>query len=262
MNLRYQFKISLLPASGPRWGGVMGRRQCLNTNQSVSIRGCLDVLLGAHDPSALEFDMCRLWLKPTTRLSFPEECLERFGLILNLWLDYYSCDDDIYFAWPYFYGVIRSCVLSFLCSYNFDKLASSSHLLFSSCGFKGEIVWTQTFWSKSCNGLWYSKWDLHWSFEFEPGFQFCWILSGTIVIVCSILTLDLHILCSFSIFPKILNYSYCFSQSRWPSWQSSLALFSWRPFSLGRDSGFSWDTFALLWLRCWRRMLILIYNNY
>ena len=101
-------------------------------------------------------------------------------------------------------------MFSFLCSYNFDKLASSSHLLFSACGFKGEIVWTQTFWSKSCNGLWYSKWDLHWTFEFEPGFQFCWILSGTIVIFCSILTLDLHILCSFSIFPKILNYSLLF----------------------------------------------------
>lgn len=152
---------------------------------------------------------------------------------------------------------------SFSCSYNFDKLASSSHLLFSSCGFKGEIVWTQTFWSKSCNGLWYSKWDLHWTFEFEPRLQFCWILSGTIVIFSSILTLDFHILCSFSIFPKILNYSYCFFSIQ----MTKLAIipctvFLETLFFGKRFRFFLRHFFPPVTMMLTTDVLILIYNNY
>lgn len=50
-------------------------------------------------------------------------------------------------------------------SHNIDELASTGHILFSSCGIMDEIVRTQAFWCKSCNGIWHIKWHIHWAFE-------------------------------------------------------------------------------------------------
>lgn len=69
-------------------------------------------------------------------------------------------------------------ILMHACSYNFDKLASSCYILFSSCCTKNETFWAQAVWSKGCDGIWDSQWNFNWTFEFELGFQFCWILSG------------------------------------------------------------------------------------
>lgn len=70
-----------------------------------------------------------------------------------------------------------------ICSYNFDQLASACHVLFPSCGAQNEILWAQTFWAESCNWIWDFKWDLNWTFKFEPGFQFCWLLSSMFIMV-------------------------------------------------------------------------------
>lgn len=66
-------------------------------------------------------------------------------------------------------------------SNNFDKLASACHILFPSCGTQNEILWAQTFWAESRNGIWDFEWNLNWTFKFEPGVQFCWLLSGMVV---------------------------------------------------------------------------------
>ena len=88
-----------------------------------------------------------------------------------------------------------------LYSYYIDKLASSGHFLFSSCGSMDEIVWTQTIWCKSCYGFWHSKWNLDWTPESEPWFQFCWFLSGKINSseYSLLLHVQLLVLCHFSI---------------------------------------------------------------
>lgn len=64
----------------------------------------------------------------------------------------------------------------FSCSYNSDKLASTCHILFPSFGTQNEILRAQGFWAESRSWIWDFKWNLNWTFKFEPRVQFCRLL--------------------------------------------------------------------------------------
>jgi hypothetical protein len=70
-----------------------------------------------------------------------------------------------------------------LCSHNFDKLASTCHILFPSFGTQNEILWAQTFWAESRSWIWDFKWNLNWTFKFEPRVQFCRLLSSMVFVL-------------------------------------------------------------------------------
>lgn len=73
-------------------------------------------------------------------------------------------------AWDY------KLKLSFSCSYNSDKLASTCHILFPSFGTQNEILRAQGFWAESRSWIWDFKRNLNWTFKFEPRVQFCRLL--------------------------------------------------------------------------------------
>lgn len=116
-------------------------------------------------------------VKPSTKCCLVLRRNEENARLFYLYVIYYSNPVHLYlFHWK----LLRlDCYTYLLCSHNFDKLASFSHLLFPSCGFKDEILRTQASWSEDGYGVWHFEWDLNWTVKSEPGVQFCWLLSGT-----------------------------------------------------------------------------------
>lgn len=172
----------------------------------------------------------------------PHEYADGLGYFSFIWKFELSLLNSVYCL-----GLHVKIVLS--CSYNFDKLASTCHILFSSFGTQNEILWAQAFWAESRNWIWDFKWNLNWAFKFEPGVQFCRLLSSKDV-------------CYGSVF--LTRWSdYCWLWTslifvfRWLSLQSFLVLYCWRPSFSGRNSGFTL-ALSVLWFL---RLFVAIYLN-
>lgn len=91
-----------------------------------------------------------------------------FSCTCLIWITFYFyplafCFSDFFIFFFFFLIDITGVIGGY--SHNIDELASTGHILFSSCGIMDEIVRTQAFWCKSCNGIWHIKWHIHWAFE-------------------------------------------------------------------------------------------------